>query len=181
MLPCVSCPSCGHPAAEPVPGLPLTRLKLLPLLVALAAFTGCTSTRTLDRADLAAVRDAHQHLRGRTVAVELVSGAHERGRLDFVRVDSTAWRRDGERRAVPTSEVAALVSDIRVRSALRGLAVGAGVGLAVTGLALLSEPADPYAALGELVLEYLAVPTGVIYGTGIGAALGRRRVYCFGE
>lgn len=156
-------------------------MRALALLTLAAVLAGCTTTtRVVDRTDVAAVAGAHAALAGQIARIDLVSGESLEGRVAFVRMDSTAWTDDAAIQTVPTAGVAAVVVDTRGRSVGRGALIGTGVGLALGLVALATvdqEPDDLGAVIEGAFTGFFALaaaPVGAFYGTVGGAIVGRR-------
>ncbi|HEX8386474.1 MAG TPA: hypothetical protein VF576_09835 [Rubricoccaceae bacterium] len=153
-------------------------MRPLPLalsLSALAVLSGCTgaSRSIVHRADVEALARVDETLRGREAVISLARpGEPARGRIEFVRPDSTAWTDDEAFWTVPTAGVYGIVAGNRWQAARRGALIGAGV---AAGLALAVVAADSgdfdAPELGAIVF-LVAAPYGIGYGAGIGAAGG---------
>ena len=153
-------------------------MRSLLLALVAAALSGCASTRVVEATDPAALAELTRALYGTRVTVVLATTDPERGRIEFVRPDSTAWRSERARRAVPTGEVRAIVRDTRLRSAATGLGVGVGIGLALRLATSRAGESGTFSGVAtEMLFRYLAVPAFGTWGTIIGAAHGRRITY----
>ena len=159
----------------------MSRFALLALAATLA---GCTSTRIVEATDPGALARVQARVAGREADITLVSGDLYRGRVAFLRVDSTAWEEDAGVFAVPTETVRLLVTDNRRRALTRGALIGAGAGFGLcfaVGAGLGNEFGGNSGDSLEVSLAFgaLCVPSGLLYGLLGGAAAGRRYEYLF--
>jgi hypothetical protein len=157
----------------------------LPLLAAFL-LAGCTTTRIVDATDPTALAGVQSRVAGREADITLVSGDLYRGRVAFLRPDSTAWEEAAGVFAVATDEVRLIVTDNRRRTLTRGALIGAGIGFGTcfaAGVAISNEL--DYSGNGSdtlqtgLALGALCVPGGLFYGLIGGAVAGRRAEYIF--
>ena len=169
---------------------PRAMLRTVSLLVLLVA-SGCTSsTRLVSRGDASAVAQVDARLRGERASILLVAGDRHRGRVRFVRRDSTAWDEPNAVRVVETSSVSSIVTDTRGRSVRNGVLIGAGIGLAI-GVAIAASPGpgppddfgeaigNALAESGKVVVAVAAPFGGAFYGLIGGAVVGKRVEYVF--
>ena len=161
----------------------------MPRQLALAALlalplTGCTTTRIVEATDTAALARVQSRVAGREADITLVSGDLYRGRIAFLRLDSTAWEEDAGAFAVPTDDVRLVVTDNRRRSLARGALIGAGTGFGVCFLAG-TTIGDEFGGNGNdnlrvgLLFGLACTPAGAAYGLIGGALAGRRNEYVF--
>ena len=144
------------------------------LLAALLALTGCTTTRIVEATDTAALARVQPRVAGREADITLVSGDLYRGRIAFLRLDSTAWEEDAGAFAVPTGTVRSLVIDTRESAPRLGRAVGAPIGFGLCAVAF----ADAGLELSFLIGAVCA-PIGSFIGVLGGLASSSRAVYVF--
>ena len=146
----------------------------LTLLAALLALTGCTTTRIVEATDTAALARVQSRVAGREADITLVSGDLYRGRVAFLRLDSTAWEEDAGAFAVPTGTVRSLVIDTRESAPRLGRVVGAPIGFGLCAVAF----ADAGLELSFLIGAVCA-PIGSFIGVLGGLAGSSRAVYVF--
>lgn len=144
--------------------------RLLLVLLAVAA-SGCVYSRS---ASLASAQDRAE-INARAVrghAVVAVDGRRGRQVRDLrVAADTTSWtdKKTGEARSAPTASVSGITFRRDGAGALKGLAVGAGVGVLV-GL-------KHRTLLAPRVSALLYGANGAMYGALIGAIRSERHVY----
>ncbi|HEX9951847.1 MAG TPA: hypothetical protein VGB53_08780 [Rubricoccaceae bacterium] len=161
----------------------MPRLAVLAALFALP-LVGCTTTRIVEATDTAALARVQSRVAGREADITLVSGDLYRGRIAFLRLDSTAWEEEAGVFAVPTDDVRLLVTDNRRRALTRGALIGAGIGFG-TCFAAGVYFADTFdrdrgeSIQGSLLAGAVCLPGGAIYGLLGGAIAGRRNEYVF--
>ena len=108
------------------------RLVLLTTLL----LAGCTSTRAIDATSAAEIAEAQAAVVGQRATVRLASGDRHRGRVQFLRLDSTAWASPSTLYTVPTSAVRSIVFAAPgpdAGAALRGAGIGAAAGALAGG------------------------------------------------
>ncbi|HEX8298140.1 MAG TPA: hypothetical protein VF594_03195 [Rubricoccaceae bacterium] len=153
----------------------------MPRLVRLAALlvlplAGCTSTLAIDATDAVAVARVEAAVVSRQADITLASGVLYRGRIAFVRVDSTAWEEDAGAFAVQTSTIRSLVIDTRESAPRLGRVVGAPIVFGLCAVAF----ADAGFELSFL-LGAICAPIGSFVGVLGGLAGSSRAVYVFAE
>ena len=151
----------------------MRRLAQLAVLLALP-LAGCTTTRIVEAADPAALARVQSRVAGREADITLVSGDLYRGRVAFLRPDSTAWEEEAGAFAVPTGTVRSLVIDTCESASRRGRLVGAPIGFGLCAIAF----ADAGLELSFLIGAVCA-PIGSFVGVLGGLAGSGRAVYVF--
>ncbi len=146
-------------------------------LFAALLLAGCTSTRYVDATSPAAIDAASAAVVGRDAEIALVSGDRYRGRVQFLRPDSTAWANPSAYYVVPTSDVRSFIIDRRRQSLGRGALIGGGSAFALCFVAGTSL-SDGFGGDGGenvsvgLLLGAACTPGGVLYGILGGAIAG---------
>ena len=156
------------------------RLVLGPLLLALlaAVASGCVYSRAVSL-DSARDRAAVNARAARGHAVVAVDGQRGRQVRDLrVGPDTTTWtdKKTGEARSAPTAHVSGITFRRDGAGALKGLAVGVGVGAAL-GLAASTAPQDGFFTLPPQTWALLGAIDGAVLGVLAGAIHSERHVY----
>ncbi|HEX8298142.1 MAG TPA: hypothetical protein VF594_03205 [Rubricoccaceae bacterium] len=160
-------------------------MRLALFLLAAPVLAGCASTTlTVDVSDATAVRRAEAAVVGRQADITLASGDQYRGRVVFLRPDSTAWTASERAVAVPTTDVASVAVGDGPREVVRRTLIGTGKVAGACALfgAGLSASWDGDASdmlQAGLIVGAVCVPPGFAYGLLGAAVTMRQTVYVF--